>query len=242
MTELQELSPIQSYFDGAGFERLRVIYSEEQCTGFRRIVRQGHRQVVDTVLSWLQPQNIRESQTVLDAGCGTGSLSIPLAQAGAMVDGIDFSERMIEAANDRARQLDVSAGRLAFGVRDLKSISHAYDTVVCIDVFARYSTEAAIDMLRHLSSLARGRLIFTFTPKTVLDYLLRAIGAVYARRSKALPLYTHSRKAMLSALESFGWTIHREAKFSAGFRSYFCRLVEARRRDPEDSGVPEIWF
>jgi magnesium-protoporphyrin O-methyltransferase len=242
MIEIAQMDRIQSYFDGAGFERLSVIYGEEQLSGFQRVVRQGHRQVVDTALSWLCPRNSAESQTVLDAGCGTGLLSIPLAQAGAVVDGIDFSERMIEAAKHRARQLGLRSGRLDLSVRDLKSISRRYEAVVCIDVFARYSTPAAIDMLRHLSSLARERLIFTFTPKTVLDYLLRAIGAIHARRSKALPLYTHSRKSIVNALESFGWTIHREVRFSAGFRSYFCNLVEAQRRDPKDFGLAEIWF
>jgi magnesium-protoporphyrin O-methyltransferase len=242
MMEVADTTRIQSYFEGAGFERLNVIYGDKQCTGFRRVVRQGHQQVVDMVLSWLCPGNSVECQTVLDAGCGTGSLSIPLAQAGAVVNGIDFSERMIEAAKNRACQVGLPAGRVAFGIRDLNSISQRYDTVVCIDVFARYSTPAAIDMLRHMSSLAHERLVFTFTPKTVLDHLLKAIGAVHARRSKALPLYTHSREAIVNALESFGWTIHREAKFSAGFRSYFCNLVEARRMDPKDSGVAEIWF
>jgi magnesium-protoporphyrin O-methyltransferase len=241
MIEVVQMNRIQSYFDGAGFERLSVIYGEEKCSGFRRVVREGHQQVVETVLSWLCPQN-SVPQTVLDAGCGTGSLSIPLAQAGAAVDGIDFSERMIEAAKDRARQMGELAGRLTLGVCDLKSVSQPYDVVACIDVFARYSTPAAIDMLRQLSSLARERLVFTFTPKTVLDYLLRMIGAVHAKRSQALPLYTHSRNAIVNALESLGWTIHREAKFSAGFRSYFCNLVEARRRGPEGSGVAEIWF
>jgi magnesium-protoporphyrin O-methyltransferase len=242
MTEVAETNRIQSYFDGAGFERLSAIYGDERCSGFRRVVRQGHREVVETVLSWLRPDTSAKSQTVLDAGCGTGSLSIPLAQAGAVVDGMDFSERMIEAAGNRARQLGVPAGRLAFSVRDLKSIRRPYDTVVCIDVFARYSTPAAVDMLRHLSSLAGERLIFTFTPKTVLDYLWKAIGAVHARQTQALPLYTHSRDAIASALEALGWRIHREARFSAGFRSYFCNLVEARKKDPENSGVAEIWF
>jgi magnesium-protoporphyrin O-methyltransferase len=242
MIEAVQMNRIQSYFDGAGFERLSVIYGEEQLSGFRRVVREGHRQVVGTVLSWLCPGNTVESLTVLDAGCGTGSLSIPLAQAGAVVDGIDFSERMIEAARYRARQMGEPEGRLTLEVRDLKSVSQRYDAVVCIDVFARYSTPAAIEMLQQLSSLARERLVFTFTPKTVLDYVLRMIGAVHARRSKALPLYTHSMKAILNPLESFGWTVHRDAKFSAGFRSYFCTLIEARRRDPEISGVAEIWF
>jgi magnesium-protoporphyrin O-methyltransferase len=242
MIEIAQMNRIQSYFDGAGFDRLSVIYGEEQLSGFRRVVREGHRNVVETVLSWLSPRNSAQSQTVLDAGCGTGSLSIPLAQAGAVVDGIDFSERMIETARNRAHDLGPASGRLELSVRDLKSISRQYDAVVCIDVFARYSTPSAIDILRHLSSLARERLIFTFTPKTVLDYLLRAIGAIHARRSKALPLYTHSAKAILNAVESFGWTVHREVKFSSGFRSYFCTLVEARRRDVEDSGLAEIWF
>jgi 2-polyprenyl-3-methyl-5-hydroxy-6-metoxy-1,4-benzoquinol methylase len=36
--------------------------------------------------------------SVLDVGCGTGSLAVLLAQAGHDVHGIDFSERMVAAA------------------------------------------------------------------------------------------------------------------------------------------------
>ena len=39
-----------------------------------------------------------EGWRVLDAGCGTGYLSIKLAARGASVTGIDFSERMIAIA------------------------------------------------------------------------------------------------------------------------------------------------
>ena len=242
MTEIQETRRIQSYFNGAGFERLSVIYGEEKCTGFKRIVREGHRRVVETAISWLRPANGFESQTVLDAGCGTGSLSIPLAQAGARVKGIDLSDRMIEAARERASRAGIPDGVLAFAVGDLTSTNQAYDTIVCIDVFARYPTEAAIEILRHLSSLAGQRLVLTFTPKTMMDRVWHAIGALVARRTQALPLYTHHREAIVNALESFGWSIHREAKFSAGLRSYFCHLLEARRTTGEGSGVPEIWF
>jgi 2-polyprenyl-3-methyl-5-hydroxy-6-metoxy-1,4-benzoquinol methylase len=45
---------------------------------------------------------------VLDAGCGTGYLTRQLAQRGAAVVGVDFSERMIENARQGAPKLVLS--------------------------------------------------------------------------------------------------------------------------------------
>lgn len=47
--------------------------------------------------------------SILDVGCGTGSLSVLLAQAGHDVRGIDFSERMIAAARTKADAAGVTA-------------------------------------------------------------------------------------------------------------------------------------
>ncbi len=44
--------------------------------------------------------------TVLDAGCGTGYLSKKLRDQGALVTGIDFSERMIEIARAKNPNID----------------------------------------------------------------------------------------------------------------------------------------
>ncbi len=43
---------------------------------------------------------------VADLGCGTGTLSVLLAEAGYQVDGLDFSPRMIELAERKARGVD----------------------------------------------------------------------------------------------------------------------------------------
>jgi ubiquinone/menaquinone biosynthesis C-methylase UbiE len=40
--------------------------------------------------------------TVLDLGCGTGSLAVLLAEQGHVVTGVDLSPRMLEAAQDKA--------------------------------------------------------------------------------------------------------------------------------------------
>jgi ubiquinone/menaquinone biosynthesis C-methylase UbiE len=58
----------------------------------------------DPVL-WRFAGNVRGLK-VLDAGCGTGYLSIKLAERGAVVTGIDFSERMIAIARAADSTID----------------------------------------------------------------------------------------------------------------------------------------
>ena len=50
---------------------------------------------------------IEAGSTVLDLGCGTGSLSVLLAERGQVVTGVDVSPRMIEAAHAKATRHDV---------------------------------------------------------------------------------------------------------------------------------------
>ncbi len=47
-------------------------------------------------------------QRILDIGCGSGVLAIPLAQSGHRVLGIDFLSAMIDIARERARSAGVS--------------------------------------------------------------------------------------------------------------------------------------
>lgn len=42
-------------------------------------IRTGHQQTVDKTLAWLDEEGGLKNTTVCDAGCGTGSLSLPLA-------------------------------------------------------------------------------------------------------------------------------------------------------------------
>lgn len=50
----------------------------------------------------LLPQLPSHRQTVADLGCGTGTLSILMAQAGHHVHGVDFSPRMLRIARNKA--------------------------------------------------------------------------------------------------------------------------------------------
>lgn len=68
--------------------------------------------------------------SVLDVGCGTGSLSVLLAQSGYEVHGIDFSERMVAVARGKADKAGVAV-RFEVGDAQAPSLQQAsYDVVL----------------------------------------------------------------------------------------------------------------
>ena len=117
--------------------------------------------------------------TVCDAGCGTGSLAIPLALNGAEVSASDISRSMVEEAQeryDRASKRTAMTTAPKFETKDLESLSGTYDTVTCLDVMIHYPQTQADEMIAHLASLAKQRLIISFAPKTPFYTILKRIG------------------------------------------------------------------
>ena len=67
--------------------------------------------------------------TILDAGCGTGQISIPLAARGLDVVGIDVSDAMVRIASSKIRP----GQRARYEVNDVRAIQYgndAFDAVV----------------------------------------------------------------------------------------------------------------
>jgi len=218
---------VQNYFNTTGFDRWRRIYGDEEVNKVQLDIRTGHQQTVDTVLAWLQADGNLNGLTLCDAGCGVGSLSIPLAAAGAAVYASDLSDKMVAEAQQRAETLLGQAENPQFEVRDLEALSGHYHTVVCLDVLIHYPQDKAAAMIRHLSSLAEHRFILSFAPKTLGYSLLKKIGDFFPGPSKATRAYLHREADVVAALEAAGWKIERTAMTKTRF--YFSRLLEAVR-------------
>jgi len=218
---------VQNYFNTTGFDRWRRIYGDGAVNKVQLDIRTGHQQTVDTVLAWLQADGNLNSLSLCDAGCGVGSLSIPLAAAGAAVYGSDISDKMVAEARQRAESVLGQADNPQFEVRDLEALSGHYHTVVCLDVLIHYPQDKAAAMIRHLSSLAEHRLILSFAPKTLGYSLLKKIGDFFPGPSKATRAYLHREADVVAALEAAGWKIQRMAMTKTRF--YFSRLLEAVR-------------
>lgn len=219
---------VREYFNSTGFDRWKRIYGDGEVNKIQLDIRNGHQQTVDTVLGWLKADNNLSGLSICDAGCGVGSLSIPLAVDGAKVYATDISEKMVEEGRDRAKQTLQNAENPTFAVQDLESLSGSYHTVICLDVLIHYPQEKADEMISHLCSLAQSRIILSFAPKTCALSILKKIGSFFPGPSKATRAYLHREADVVKILESNGFSLQRQSMTRTRF--YFSRLLEATRK------------
>ncbi|WP_009631691.1 magnesium protoporphyrin IX methyltransferase [Synechocystis sp. PCC 7509] len=227
MNPADDKTIVKEYFNSTGFDRWRRIYGDGEVNKVQLDIRTGHQQTVDTVLNWLKTDDL-SSLTICDAGCGVGSLSIPLAQAGATVYGSDISEKMVTEAIERGIAELGKTDKLKFAVQDLETLSGEYHTVTCLDVLIHYPQTEADKMISHLASMARSRLILSFAPKTLALSILKKIGSFFPGASKATRAYLHREADVIKILESNGFVVQRQAMTKTSF--YFSRILEATRK------------
>ena len=202
--------------------------------------------------------DLSHARSVLDIGCGPGTLALPLARRGLEVVALDYSERMLE---------QLRAGASASGLGAIRTLHRAWeddwhDVPVCDIVIASRSTtvddleQALHKMARH----ARLRACFTYpadghfvsreilalleTPPAVLPDLLLALGML--RRMGVHPrvdyILTPSRLAGCADFDEF----ERRLSWSTGplDEASRARLRDWHASDPERArlgGGPMRW-
>lgn len=219
---------VEKYFNGEGFGRWNRIYSEsDEVNSVQLDIRTGHQQTIDKVLQWLDgASENNKAKTVCDAGCGCGSLALPMALSFQKVYASDISAAMTKEAAARAKQWNLD--NLEFAVSDMEKLSGKYNTVTCIDVMIHYPTEAMYGIVNHLASLSSDRLIISFAPKNIFYSTLKKVGELFPGKSKTTRAYLHPREDVVQALSQAGFEVTREDMTSTSF--YFSRLLEARRK------------
>eukprot|EP01024_Parvocaulis_polyphysoides_P012032 TRINITY_DN14276_c0_g3_i2.p1 TRINITY_DN14276_c0_g3~~TRINITY_DN14276_c0_g3_i2.p1 ORF type:complete len:426 (+),score=51.44 TRINITY_DN14276_c0_g3_i2:210-1487(+) len=229
-----EKDSVKNYFNTTGFDRWKKIYGETQDVNKVQLdIRQGHAETVRKVLNWFAEEGSVQGVTICDAGCGTGSLSIPLALKGAQITASDISEAMVNETKARYEQAikqnspsnSVPQIPPKFLTSDLEALSGKYDTVTCLDVMIHYSQIDVDKMITHLASLAENRLILSFAPKTLQYSLLKRIGELFPGPSKATRAYLHAETDVEQALQKCGWQVVKKEMTATSF--YYSRLFEA---------------
>ena len=130
-----------------------------------------------------------EGLRLLDIGCGGGILSEPLARMGAVVTGIDPSERTIAIARQHAAAAGIGVAYRATSAEAARDQGETFDMVLAMEV-----VEHAADMpafLRTACDLARpgGLIVLSTINRTAKSFALAIVGAEYVLR--LLPAGTH---------------------------------------------------
>ena len=134
MTSNKNLEKIEvrEYFNGTGFNRWRNIYSKsEEVNAVQKNIRKGHQKTVDDVVSYVKNYPELTNKTFCDAGCGVGSLAIPLLRLGIKdLQVSDISSEMIKETKKRINKLGLNQGKVKFLTSDLVQLKGLFDVIV----------------------------------------------------------------------------------------------------------------
>jgi len=229
-TYAQRRGQLEVYFDRTAVDAWERLTSTAKVSRIRETVRAGRDQMREVLLSYL-PFNLR-GRRVLDAGCGTGALSVEAAWRGAEVVAVDLSPRLIALARERTpRQL--GEGRIDFRVGDLLDPSlGSFDHVIGMDSLIHYRAHDVVGVLASLTARTRVSLLFTFAPKTPLLTVMHAVGLLFPRGNRAPAIVPvaepslHKRIAEHPSVQD--WRPGRTQRVASGF--YTSQALELVRR------------
>ncbi|MBK9595174.1 MAG: bifunctional 2-polyprenyl-6-hydroxyphenol methylase/3-demethylubiquinol 3-O-methyltransferase UbiG [Rhodocyclales bacterium] len=196
-------------------------------------------------LDWIDREVGLVGKKVLDVGCGGGILAESMATRGALVTGIDLSDKALSVARlhllESGRKVDyrkISAEELAAGMPD------AFDIVTCLEMLEHVPDPAST--VRACARLVRpgGRVFFSTINRNPKAYLFAVVGAEYVLN--LLPRGTHDytrfirpaelarycRDAGLAGEEVIGMTYNPFSKtYALGADTDVNYLMRTRRDD-----------
>ena len=128
-----EKNEVRDYFNGTGFDRWRKIYSKsEEINTVQKNIRKGHQKTVDDVITYIKNDPKLKSKTFCDAGCGVGSLAIPLLKLGIKdLQVSDISSEMVKETKKRINELGLNQRKIKFSTSDLEQLKGFFDVVIC---------------------------------------------------------------------------------------------------------------
>src|ERR1700760_2518571 len=180
---LERRGELATYFDRTAVDAWARLTSDAPVGRIRATARAGRDEMRNTLLSWL-PANMNGAR-LLDAGCGTGALSIEAARRGARVVAIDLSPTLVSVARERIPS-DLDASVIEFRSGDMLDPKLGqFDFVVAMDSLIHYRSEDICRIMAGLAGRTSEALLVTFAPKTPALAVMHAVGRFFPRGDRA---------------------------------------------------------
>ncbi|MBL0168301.1 MAG: bifunctional 2-polyprenyl-6-hydroxyphenol methylase/3-demethylubiquinol 3-O-methyltransferase UbiG [Propionivibrio sp.] len=155
-------------------------------------------------LEWIDRHAGISGQRVLDVGCGGGILSESMAQRGALVTGIDLSDKALGVARLHLLESGNSVDYLKISAEELADQSAGrFDMVTCMEMLEHVPNPAST--IAACAALVKpgGHVFFSTINRNAKAYLLAVIGAEYVL--KMLPKGTHDYAKFIKPSELSRW-------------------------------------
>jgi magnesium-protoporphyrin O-methyltransferase len=210
---------LQTYFDRTAVDAWARLTSTAPVGRIRATVRAGRDDMRRTLLGFL-PADLA-GRRLLDAGCGTGALSVEAAQRGAAVLAVDISPTLVGIAQERLPSR-LSQGSIEFRVGDMSDAALGdFDHVVAMDSLIHYRAQDVVRVLAGLAVRTRHSIVFTFAPRTPALALMHAVGRWFPRQDRAPAIEPVAEAALrrhIAADATLGrWRIGRTRRIACGF-------------------------
>ena len=229
-TYTQRRDELTTYFDRTAAKAWQALTSSEPVNGIRRTVRAGRDEMRRTLLDWL-PDDL-SGKTLLDAGCGTGALSIEAAERGANVVAIDVAANLIDVAKERAAEV-YTPGSVEFRVGDMVADApESVDYIVAMDSLIHYDEDDVLKVVETYTARAREAVLFTSAPWTPMLGAMHFVGRLLPHRAHRAPsIIPLKTQQLMSGIDDSvgtgGWNASRTARVNSGF--YISQAIEVMR-------------
>jgi magnesium-protoporphyrin O-methyltransferase len=230
ITYIERRSQLEDYFDRTAVDAWKRLTSDLPVNRIRATVRAGRDAMRNTLLDRL-PADLTGCR-LLDAGCGTGALSIEAARRGADVVAVDLSPTLVDLARSRVPELR-GPGRLTFSDGDMLAPALGkFDYVVAMDSLIHYASEDISAAICGLAARTRRSILLTFAPRTVALSLMHNVGRLFPRSNRAPAIQPIAEQRMVRLLAAEPrlkqWRVSQVRRVKNGF--YISQALELRRR------------
>ncbi len=204
MEQNSQLSKVLSYFD-RNSDSWRDLYVTPRTTN-ELVLQERLNYALDLLF-----RTVPLHGTILDVGCGSGSVAAKIAQMGYSVHGIDISQQMIASCREQlSRELPESESIIftAGDFMDTELEASHYEAVIALG-FLEYQTDEPAVLCRFHNIMKTGGLLIVSGPQSLslsggfglTRLLLKLTGR------QALALHGYSRSRMSRLLSSAGFEV-----------------------------------